>query len=303
MRVPPADLNCVAYVCAEHNGQVTPVATAFLVQLKTAHNDAPVQHFYYWVTAEHVINNIERNPILRINRKTGSPLEWPTHKEQWRKTLRSDVCAIAFWVGNDTWSELDTHGIDTDIFIAPDQSLGPRSDIPKTGVPLTVALGDEVLFFGLFAQHYGYSRNLPIVRFGTIARIPTDEKIVIEIDQHPTKREIMAYLVEARSWGGQSGSPALWTNEFTFRPKDRPYRPEESFDQRLSGLLGLVSSHFDIRQRAEAKTLEAEISTRLNTGIAIIVPAHEILTLLVDDEVFQADRATHLAEDLPSRPG
>lgn len=117
--------------------------------------------------------------------------------------------------------------------------------------------------------------------------MPTEEKVQIEVEAAPTYRHVIAYLVEARSWGGQSGSPVLWTAEFTFKPKKPDVKPEEKTRKRVSALLGVVSSHFDIQQKAQSKSnILNDITTRLNTGIAIVVPAHTIKDLIMNDSDF-----------------
>ena len=131
--------------------------------------------------------------------------------------------------------------------------------------------------------------------------MPTDEKIEIEIDAAPTPRDIIAYLAEARSWGGQSGSPVLWTAEFTFKPKRPDVKPEEKTKKRVSALLGVVSSHFDIKQKAESKRdAFDDITTKLNTGIAIVVPAQAIKEVIMNDPDFVKDREDQL-EQVKSR--
>ena len=66
-----------------------------------------------------------------------------------------------------------------------------------------IGVGDEVFLTGLFANHIGQQRNLPIIRVGNIALMP-EEPV-----QHPSLGPIDAYLIEARSIGGLSGSPVF----------------------------------------------------------------------------------------------
>jgi hypothetical protein len=66
---------------------------------------------------------------------------------------------------------------------------------------------------GLFSEHPGGDHNEPIARFGNIALMPA-EKVTVDVGD--STAHIRAYLVEARSWGGHSGSPA-----FVFFPPDR----------------------------------------------------------------------------------
>lgn len=296
MRVSEQDLKCVAFVCEVRAGEVTPIATAFSVLLQEQRNDVPSQHYRYWVTAEHVINNISGNPMLRINRKNETPYEWETNKQDWRMHSSSDVAVAMFNVSDEISNSLDVVWIDTRLFVTSGYRRPNLGDVPPTNVPLNIALGDEVFFLGLFSQHHGKERNLPILRFGSIARMPTEEKIQIEIDAAPTTREIIAYLVEARSWGGQSGSPALWTHEFTFKPKKADVRAEEKTRKRVSALLGIVSSHFDIKQKAQSKgDIFEDITTSLNTGIAVVAPAHAIEDLIMNDREFVTARKKQIA--------
>ena len=65
-----------------------------------------------------------------------------------------------------------------------------------------IEVGEEVFVTGLFSHHHGQSKNIPIVRVGNISAMP-EEKI-------QTKEHLMdAYLIEARSIGGLSGSPVF----------------------------------------------------------------------------------------------
>ena len=60
--------------------------------------------------------------------------------------------------------------------------------------------------------------------------------------------------------------------------------PSEKTKKRVSALLGVVSSHFDIPQKAQSKSeVFDDITTKLNTGIAIVVPAHVIADLILED--------------------
>jgi hypothetical protein len=63
-----------------------------------------------------------------------------------------------------------------------------------------VGLGEKVIISGLFQHHFGIKKNIPIVGVGNLAAFD-DEKIVTR-----PFGEIDAYLVEARSIGGLSGS-------------------------------------------------------------------------------------------------
>ena len=68
-------------------------------------------------------------------------------------------------------------------------------------------MGDEVFVVGLFRHRHGTQRNIPIVRVGNLAAL-TEEKVATN-----DFGLVDAYLIEARSIGGLSGSPVflnLW---------------------------------------------------------------------------------------------
>ncbi len=135
-----------------------------------------------------------------------------------------------------------------------------------------IGIGNEVFVTGLFKHHFGGRRNIPIVRVGNIAAMDEEEVWTSEMGR------IKAYLIEARSIGGLSGSPVfVYLGGFRLG--------EESIIARggsLLFLIGLIHGHYDV---SESKIDDAEedhkMPANVNMGIAIVVPWHKIL------EVFQ----------------
>ena len=66
----------------------------------------------------------------------------------------------------------------------------------------SVTPGEDVFITGLLISHPGKSRVLPIMRVGNIAAFPEDPINLLT-------GQDSAYLVEVRSLGGLSGSPAF----------------------------------------------------------------------------------------------
>jgi hypothetical protein len=95
-----------------------------------------------------------------------------------------------------------------------------------------------------------------------------------------------AYLVEARSWGGQSGSPAFFLDHPYRDPRigirmDKPGRSPGWFPS----LLGLVSHHYDIKRKFETTgDVLGEAQLDVNTGMAVVIPGQNILDLLHDED-------------------
>jgi hypothetical protein len=139
-----------------------------------------------------------------------------------------------------------------------------------------IGIGDELFVIGLFSYRHGHQRNIPIVRTGVIASMP-DEPFIE--DSGEGEGELYdAYLVEMRSIGGLSGSPV-----FVYLDKTRAYTYAASLEGQKDWvffLIGLIRGHWSLEKKSAAiDSVEDEVE-RLNTGIAQITPAQEILNLL-----------------------
>lgn len=143
-----------------------------------------------------------------------------------------------------------------------------------------------MFFSGLFQSHFGKERVLPIVRFGHISMMP-DEPVQVELGKNYIA-EINAYLIEAHSWGGHSGSPVYFL--------DYPIRHVGSItisssDAELGYLLGLVSAHFDITKEVQHRgDIWGHSSVDINSGIAVVVPSQNIYELLMREGVVEMRR-------------
>jgi hypothetical protein len=145
-------------------------------------------------------------------------------------------------------------------------------------------LGDEVFTVGLFTAAPGTSRNLPIVRHGNLAMIP-DEQIQTKLGYAD------AYLVEARSIGGLSGSP-VWIRASMLtvvKVGENKISPDGNAPALMVGpgkLLGLMHGHWDIRESELNKPKIIHDGQKgVNLGIAIVVPASKILETLNQPEL------------------
>ncbi|MCU7890638.1 MAG: serine protease [Candidatus Thiodiazotropha sp. (ex Ustalcina ferruginea)] len=222
----------------------------------------------YAVTAEHVIDGIRKTGVnevwFRINKEDGDAEWFPSKLDAWfcHPTDKSlDIAILAMGVQSD-WD----HRILPSVLCMTDRHM----------VEEEIALGDEVFVTGLFRHHHGKKRNLPIVRIGNLA-CGTDEKVV-------TKRfgEMDAYLIEARSIGGLSGSP-VFLNLGRTRMIGGKLKQTTSGHQRFL-LLGLIHGHYD---ESAAKIDGVDLLTedvltleRVNAGIAIVTPCYKIESLI-----------------------
>jgi hypothetical protein len=175
---------------------------------------------------------------------------------------------------------LDVRSVATDIFLTVEDVAKHR-----------IGAGDEVFMTGLFTKVKGQSKNLPIVRMGSVALIP-DERVPFGDNL------IDAYLVETRSIGGLSGSPAFVSETVQMAYPSRagkPY-PEEADIYFVPGktfFMGLVIGHWDVPPNLSL--LEQE---KVNMGISVVVPAWKIKELLyLPEHVQMRDKTEREAMD------
>ena len=256
---------CVTYLFVEAPHPETgviekrPVGTTFFVDVV----DGPAKRAYA-VTARHVIDKSEDFGALYMRLNTAdSYVDIEVPQTSWMLHESTDVAVLRLQapVGN------------YDILTIPHTNL-----LTDEGVGIArIGIGDEVFFTGLFSEHPGRERVQPIIRFGNIAMMPHEP---IKVDLR-VAREIDAYLVEARSTGGNSGSPA-----FVIFPAYRSGNSVTVEKQLPVNMLGLVHGHRDIKQDID---LTGDNSGRaqvpLNAGIASVVPSQKILDLLMSEEL------------------
>jgi len=265
-------LKCLAFICLKRLGnrkrRLTPVATCFVVELRAPSSDLSWE---YLVTSRHVIEQAESDFLhVRFNLKSGGTKDVETHRDSWLHHPSADVSAIAM---PDTVAptEFDYYPMPSTWFLGP----GPeyrwaRPDIP--GIDgWRPDIGDEVCAIGLFVQHYGKGVNLPVARFGHISRTPSTMRVK---RYEGDRSESVAWLVEMLSWGGVSGSPVL-----AACPVSVENRRYTAF-----AVLGVAHGHFHRPQNAKVTgDVLGKISTKMNTGLAIVTPSCAITELLDSD--------------------
>lgn len=125
----------------------------------------------------------------------------------------------------------------------------------------------------------------PIVRFGHISRMLT-EKVRLDVAPGTMSQPLDAYLVEAQSWGGQSGSPAFVHFAINRQPGMIVFN---AATQAQFMLLGLVHGHDDIGRAVVVEGEATKASVPINSGIAIVIPADHIGDV-INGEQFRAER-------------
>lgn len=311
MRFTRALVNSVVFLCVEETTedgreQRVPKASGFLVRMLFGEFGIA-----YVVTARHCIEETRgRQFWVRTTTAAGGIFDVVTQRDDWFVHDSADVAVAVFHPRTDEPINLNAFGMEQ--FVGGDYTvpLGESqlfevsisSGEAKPDPSLEVEVGDNVIFLGLFVQHPGRERNLPVARFGHISRMP-EEPILFERTDGSTAR-LLGYLAECHSWGGHSGGPVIWERDalhFTQMtvPEGMPGPAGETVWVQTPGikqgaLLGLVSGHFDIAQKADVQgDVLGEVTQRINAGMAVVTPADAIRELLMREDVV-ADRDKRL---------
>jgi len=277
VRIPDVIRECVCFLYVEEAGRsMRPVGTAFLVSYSS--DDKPESIHAYLVTALHVIAGAKDAGhefiYLRLNRPAGGGVDFAkTRIDGWVSAENpADAEDVAVHgAGGNLADEFQVRFIDHRMF-ATDELLRDYD----------IGTGDEVFLPGLFVSHAGTERNLPIVRRGSIAAMP-EEPIATAVGA------LDAYLIEARSIGGLSGSPVFVNVGYVRMPKGLVMLRNDDFDADRPHclLLGVIHGHFSVDARTELEPLTRE---RINMGIAIVVPISKVINLIETHPRFVAAR-------------
>lgn len=231
--------------------------------------------FVYLVTAKHVTEKIkdmigDATFVVRANTTGGSSVEFEARFDHWSYHPDDSVDVAVSIFAPPPEIALDTMSVPISSFLT-DEDIRDHS----------IGAGDEVFMTGLFTVAPGTARNMPLVRMGNVALMP-EEKI-----RHGGML-IDAYLVEGRSIGALSGSPA-----FVSATVMMPYRSSVGSSEEqvwLSGqsfFMGLVRGHWD----DPPSPAFPAASEKVNMGISIVVPAKRIKDIINSIEQKELRRA------------
>ena len=279
MVIPDEVRKCVVYLGIDDGRGAPPESiaykgTGFFVGVPA--RKVPGASFMFLVTAKHVADALSGKRFwVRANLKNGKSMN-----------LQS--------VANQRWFFHPTDkAADVALFpISLDQEAFDFTALPiamflteKMRLEKGIGIGDSVFITGLFVYHRGFAKNIPILRTGNIAMIP-DERI-------PTGNfgDMEAYLIEARSIGGLSGSPV-----FTLARSPQ----EVTFV-----LMGLMHGHWSVDSETVVDKIsqDAGIKAGVNVGIAIVTPASKILDIFNGGELraeMEKLEALDIAQKSPS---
>ncbi|MBU2536042.1 MAG: hypothetical protein ABIK32_06535 [Chloroflexota bacterium] len=262
-------LKCVSFLLIDRQNPDTlkqeriPIATAFFVSMPIINDYAQI----YAVTARHVIYETARgNLYLRLKSSNDDYEDVVVLPDNWICHPKTDVAVIPIEIP-------DKH----DCKIIPLEALATEKFITDN----EVSTGDDVFFVGLFTAYSGQKHDRPIVRFGNISLMKEEIPLKL-VPGSETKTLVDAYLVESRSWGGQSGSPA-----FVYFPVDREPGIIKFGGQQFA-LLGLTHGHYNITQDVKfAGDILGSGKVPINAGIALVIPADKIIETLMEKQLLE----------------
>lgn len=300
MQFPKEILKCVIFIGYEEDGVSRITGTAFIITKPSAEN--PKLSHRYLVTAFHNILRAQERGLENI---------------QLRVNLRGDRGAhyVPFPLDLFVFHPNHAEGLEcVDVAVAP-LNLS-REYVDYLNIPIAllaseqimeseqIGLGDEIAIVGLFTNHVGNTRNEPIVRVGNICAMPFD-KVRTGIGN------MKAYLIEARSIGGLSGSPVFaymsHTRAKITRHNDSNVNLE--WKSRVDGqpviyCIGLIHGHYDTNVAMDDVVDDAAGGARnVNIGVAVVVPVHKILETLNQPKLLEREKQQELEyeKDLPHR--
>jgi hypothetical protein len=266
----------------------------YMIEKRTEHTVMTGRYpFMFLVTAAHVAEKLEEaiDFYIRANKPDGTLAEPKQDHENckwwYHPTEKDSVDAAVMLLPFDTAKSLDIVPIPVTMFTGK-----------ETIESKNLGIGDEVFIAGLFKKAQGTTKNIPVVRIGNVAMMPT-EKIPFPTDDRP-QQVLHAYLLESRSIGGLSGSPVFIRETIEFDTGKVRFPPGFALNAVNSptpdigieaivirGLgrfhfFGSMIGHWKVDVGFNETQLEA-----VNYGISPMVPAHKILEILGQPELLE----------------
>lgn len=246
------------------NDSIVPNGTGFFVS-KPFPSDSTMS-FIYLVTAKHVIQDSKTNKFfneiyIRINKKKSNFDTIPL------KLIMPD--GVAFEAEKDI--DLAVIPLAPDI-IKYDYGPVPEELLFKTRSEFDssyVKVGTNIFYCGLFSPYLGYNSNSPIVRFGRISLLPTEE---ILWDNADAKQDL--FLVETTTYGGNSGSPLFSYNT--------PFKFNGGINVGSSNvkLAGIIKGYSGEKTPVEYIKASMNLMYTSNIGITAVVPSYLLYQII-----------------------
>jgi hypothetical protein len=252
----------------DNTGKLLPNGTGFFVYV-----EENKKIFSYLVTAKHVLldkdGNRYKEIYIRLNTQKNS----------------SEVLRIPF-VGENAFKVYYHNDSSIDIAVIPLLPDVSKFDFRMlTSNMLTtkdlfndvkIREGDDVFFTGLFTPYFGVDRNYPIFRFGKVALL-TEEPI--PWFENKQNQYLKLYLIEAQSYGGNSGSPVFFYLKYD-RQETKRFIGKDAYL-----LAGIMKGYFADTQEIKIIDAKPVPISQQNNGIAAVVPAYFLHEIIFSDEL------------------
>ena len=252
------------------------LGTAFLLVYKQSK---------YLVTVKHVALGLGDLPFLiRLNRQDGTSTN---------VNVDADLIDLK-WYFHETDDDVDLAVLPFqyalreagyDCLMIPDGYIADASKI----VSESIGAGDLCYTVGLFRLMAGQKRNLPVIHVGNVALMPNDERVKVQDWNDPSgrkRRSIEAYLVEAQSLQGLSGSPVFVRPAFDV-DFERMFEGTDNRTMLLRTtlfLLGVWQGAWDAKPD-EVLAVEQGHELRVPVGMGVVVPVTKLVELLEGEEL------------------
>jgi hypothetical protein len=253
--------------------------TGFLV----THTEGPL-HFQYLVTCAHAAKELENwsdtGFVIRANLKDGKSHPITIDHAKWFYHPDTTVDVAVSPIGFDD-KIYDVQWVNTLGF--------------KRQTPLGVMCGDIISIVGLFRLRVGTKKNIPIVHTGTIASLSDpSEKIPIERGENFIETE--AYLVEAQSLEGLSGSP-VFIHQTVGLVFPNSKLPGGTYPTGFgpAHVLGMYIGAWDAEPgKILSKDRGIDGKYRVPVGVGLVVPSEKIIEVIENHPELKMQREEEL---------
>lgn len=288
VRVDDSIRKTVVYVGVKRGGRFMARGTGFITVYFVGDGLPGDRGYQNIVTARHVLDGIDDTEIfIRLNTHDGAARVIATEASYWKPHPSGHVDLVTCPTGIPK-DDFDIMHLDVDSGMMFTDFANPRA---------TFGIGDEVVIAGMFQQHMGEARNIPIIRTGSIAAMP-EEPIETNYGSHH------AYLIEARSIDGLSGSPVFAASSYA-KLQDGKVTPRAQINFKLLGVLLGTNEVLNDKDYVEVRSSGYEsdrdaIRTLMNTGIGIVAPVDLLVETVKHPEIVK-ERADFTAMKDPNR--
>lgn len=217
----------------------------------------------YLVTAKHVARSLTPPISIRASRPDGTSVLIEDAYPQWffHPDPNVDLAIVV--------------GITDGALAIPEEMLLTSEKLKKQNI----GVGNEVHIVGLYRIFPGQARNFPVVHTGHIAMAPPDECVPMIDRNTQLLSYVNAYLIEAQTLEGLSGSPVFVRHSWELRQGDRV-----AFMHGDIALLGMWISAWDAPP-AQILSVTHRDAQKVPVGMGLAMPSEKMIELFNLDEV------------------